>query len=113
MRKIIKETPICCAEVKEAIDAIRKKEKELNFRAQKTEDYLQAIGPISAKKAQELYAKLEKLKISRLREIHLTKLIDVLPKKEDEVKVVLSGYVGLTVKKDDLKKIAEICTSFA
>ena len=112
MRTIISEKPVTRAEVKEALEAIKKKEKELNFRAQKTEDYLQSIAPLSEKKAQELYKKLEKIGISRLREVHLTKLVDVLPAKEEDVKVVLSGYVGLTVKKDDLKKIAEIVAGF-
>jgi len=113
MRKIETETPISCSEVKETLEAIQKKEKELNFRAQKTMDYLESTSPLSAKKAQELYKKLEGLKVSRLREVHFTKLVDIMPTKEDDVKVVLSGYAGLTVKKDDLKKIAEACAGFA
>ncbi len=113
MREILKETPVCCADIKENLEAIKKKEKELNFRAQKTEDYLQSMNLISSKKAQELYGKLDKVGVARLRDVHLVKLIDTMPTTDADVKVVLSGYAGLTVKKDELKKIADIIGEYA
>ena len=112
MRKIISETPITSAEVKEALEKIKEKDKELNFRAQKTEEYLQQVITIKPKKAKELYAKLEKLNISRLRDIQLTKLVDAMPITETDVKTILQGYVGVTVKKDDMKKITDTIAEF-
>ena len=44
--------------------------------------------------------------ILRLKEVHIQKLIDVLPTAEEDVNVVLQGYT-LNLKKDDMKKIAE------
>ena len=64
------------------------------------------------KKADELYGKLEGLKIPRLKELHLKKIIDVMPKSAKEVKVVLQGYT-VTVKQEHLKKIADTVAEFA
>ncbi|MBW2968691.1 hypothetical protein KY304_00650 [Candidatus Woesearchaeota archaeon] len=109
--KIISETPLNLVEVKEHIKKIQKRDKELNFRTQKTLDYLNPIAKMSLKQANELKKSLEKLNISRLRDIHVQKLISVLPVNEDDVKVVLQGYT-LNLKKDDVKKIAETIKSF-
>jgi DNA-directed RNA polymerase subunit F len=109
--KIIKETPMSLVEVKEELKKISDRDKELNFRAQKTVDYINPIAKLSSKKAKEIYAALEKLKISRLKEMHVRKLVDVLPTDADDVNVVLQGYT-LNLKKDDMKKIAEAIKGF-
>jgi len=108
--KIVDETPITAAEVKEELKKIKKKDKELNFRAQKAEDYLNQVVS-DTKKTAELVKKLEDLKIPRLREHQIAKLADVKPATEQDVKVVLQGY-AITVTKDNMKKIAKAISEF-
>jgi len=108
--KILKETPVTAAEVKEDLIKSKKANKELNFRAQKTEDYLNQIVSDS-KKTLELVKKLEGLKIPRLREEHIAKLADIKPITEKDVKFVLQGYT-VTVTKENMGKIAKVIADF-
>jgi DNA-directed RNA polymerase subunit F len=103
--KIISETPMNLVEVKEELKKVQKRDQELNFRAQKTVDYLNPVAKLTLKQAGEIKTALEKLKILRLKEVHMQKLIDVLPTAEEDVNVVLQGYT-LNLKKEDMKKIA-------
>jgi DNA-directed RNA polymerase subunit F len=109
--KVLEEKPVTAAEVKDELKKIKKADKELNFRAQKTEDYLNQIVSDS-KKSAELAKKLEGLKIPRLREQQIAKLVDIMPTTEQDVKFVLQGY-ALTVTKDNMKKIAKAIEDFA
>jgi DNA-directed RNA polymerase subunit F len=94
------------AEVKEELAKISKRKKELNYRANKTEGYLQEFSKISFSKAQELIATIEKMKIPRLKEEHVIKIVDTLPKYPEEVKSLLSGYT-ITLSQESVKKIAD------
>jgi len=109
--KVINEKPMNVAEVQESLEQIKERDNGLNFRAQKTLDYIQSNHKLSSKHAKELYDALEKLGISRLKEVHINKLIDTLPTAEDDVNCVLQGYT-LNLKKDDMKKIAETIKGF-
>lgn len=104
--EIIEEKPINTVQLKEEIEKIKKRDKELGVRATKTEEYLKALITTSATKQKELFDKLMGLKIPRLKEQHIHKIIDVLPTKPEDAKLVLQGYT-LTVSNDNLKKIAE------
>ena len=105
--QIISETPLALSELKEEITAIKKRDKELGFRAVKTEEYLQTFGKLDTSKAKELYKKIDNLKIPRLRDLHLVKIIDVMPKTLEDLKVVLQGYT-LTINNTNLKKIVDV-----
>lgn len=109
--KILETIPVNLNEVKEELESIKKRDKELNFRAQKTYEYTQQIAKIGKTKAAELYKKIEALDVSRLKDIHIHKIIDVLPKSEEEVKVVMQGY-NTTVTKENCKKIADTVKEF-
>ena len=112
MRYDISETePVNLNEVKEELEEIKKRDKELNFRAQKTLEYAQQVAKLGKEKADELKKKLEGLKISRLKEIHIQKIIDILPTREEDVKVVLQGY-NITLTKENYKKIADTVKGF-
>ncbi len=102
--QIIKEMPITMSELAKEIKNIKKRDNELNFRAGKTEDYLNQIG-IDSKKSKKLYDKLTTLNIPRLKDIHIIKIVDLMPDDAEDVKAVLSGYT-LTVSQDNMKKIA-------
>jgi|TARA_Y100000310_G_scaffold271621_1_gene286190 DNA-directed RNA polymerase subunit F len=103
--EILSETPINTYELKEDLAKIKKRDKELNFRAQKTEEHLAQAA--SHKNAKELFDKINKLKISRLREQQIHKIVDVLPATVKDLKVVLQGYT-VSVSQENMKKIVDI-----
>lgn len=109
--KIISEEPMSVYDLKKAIHAIKARDKELGFRAQKTEEYLDHFATLSDKDAEELKKKIEELNISRLRQEHICKLLDVLPADQDDVKSVLQGY-SLTITNENLKKIADVIKEY-
>ena len=109
--EIISEKPITLTELKQEIDKIKKRDKELNFRVGKTEEYLSHFITLSKAKEDELIKKLEKLNVPRLKEIHITKIVDILPKTVDELKIILQGYI-ITVNNDNLKKIVDVVKDF-
>jgi len=107
MEKILSQTPMNMVELAEEIKKIKKREGELNFRANKTEEYLNYFVNLKKEDAEELYKAIEKLKIPRIRDQHIHKLIDILPATETDVKNVLSAY-PITINKENLKKIAAV-----
>jgi len=109
--ELIKETPITIVELKEYLKTIKKRDEELNFRAGKTEDYLNHFVTIKPKEAKELVKKLKELDIPRLKEEHIAKIIDLLPDHPEEVKSTLQGYT-ITVTKENLKKISDVVSEF-
>ncbi len=110
--EIISEKPVTITELKQEIDKIKKRDKELNFRVGKTEEYLSHFMTLSKAKEDELIKKLEKLNIPRLKDIHITKIVDIVPKTVDELKIILQGYT-ITVNNDNIKKIVDIIKEFA
>ena len=111
-QKIITETPIAMAKVKQALVAIKALEGELNYRAGKTFEYLEQFAKLDAKKAEELEHALTKLNIGRVKEQHIIKLIDVLPTTAKDVKTVLQGY-AVTITNENLDKIAAKIAEYA
>jgi len=109
--KVISETAMGLNDVKEELSKIREKDKELTFRAQKTMDYLEQTMTLSAAQAKDLFTKIVKLEVPRLKESHAHKLVDVLPLSSKDVKTVLQGY-AVTITNDNLKKIADTIAEF-
>jgi len=102
--EIISETPINVYELKEELVKIKKRDKELNFRAQKTEEHLASAA--EHKDAAKLFDKLNKLGISRLRDIHIHKIIDIMPASVKDLKIILQGYT-VSVSNENMKKIVD------
>ena len=105
--KVISETPVTMAELKENIARIKARDKELGYRSNKTEEYLNQFALLTATEAETLRNELEKLEIPRMRPEHLVKLIDLLPITQEEVKTLLSGY-SITISNDNCKRIADL-----
>lgn len=110
--EILNSKPITMAELKEELGKISKRDKELGFRANKTAQYLDSFPGLNHKKAEELRTKLEGLKISRLKEEYVVKIVDTMPATVDELKALLQAYV-VTISNEDLKKITEAVNEFA
>ncbi len=109
--KIIEEQPINMVQLKEELEAIKKRDKELSPISNKTEEYLQHFVELSSKKAEELEKKLRDLKISRLKDEFIIKIIDTMPTTVDDLKVLLQGYV-VSINQKDMKKIIDVINDF-
>jgi DNA-directed RNA polymerase subunit F len=107
--EVIAERPVDMSTLKEELEKIKKRDKELNFRSARTEEYLQHFSTL--KNPSDLYKKLEALNIPRLREIHIVKIMDILPTTLDELKTLLQAYT-ITVNNENLKKIVETVSKF-
>lgn len=105
--EIISETPITIAELKEEIEKIKKRDGELNFRASKTEEYLNQFVVVPSKKVLELKENIGKLGIPRLKEEHIIKIVDIMPANVEVLKVLLQAYT-ITVSQENLKKIVGV-----
>ncbi|MBW2998488.1 hypothetical protein KY321_03020 [Candidatus Woesearchaeota archaeon] len=109
--KIIEEKPMSMIEVKSELETIKKRDEELNFRANKTEEYFNSFMTLSAKQGKELKEKLTNLEIPRLKEQHIIKIIDTLPTSEDDLKMILQGYT-ITINKDNAEKIIKVVSEY-
>ncbi|MBI3027157.1 hypothetical protein HYY70_03515 [Candidatus Woesearchaeota archaeon] len=107
--QIVSEAPIDIYNLKKELERIKKRDSELNFRASRTEDYLNQVA--SLENSNELFDKIVKLNIPRLKEQHIHKIIDIMPTTINDLKVVLQGYT-LTLNNDSIKKIVELTNEF-
>ncbi|MBI2133884.1 hypothetical protein HYU11_04335 [Candidatus Woesearchaeota archaeon] len=110
--KIISETPISMSELKEGVSRIKKKSPDLSFRVKKTEEYLTSFDLLSPKSASEMFEKINALGVPRLRDMHICKIIDLMPIDANDLKTILQGYT-ITVSNENLKKIADIVKEYA
>ena len=107
--QILAETPINMHQLKKELEKIKKRDNELNFRANRTEDYLQQVAIV--KNLDELFDKMTKLNIPRLKEQHMHKIIDIAPATVSELKAVLQGYT-ITLNNESMKKIVDAVNEF-
>lgn len=107
--QLISEIPIDIYNLKSELERIKARDKELNFRSNRVEEYLHQVAV--HKNANELFEKLSKLNIPRLKEQHIHKIIDIAPTTVNELKVVLQGYT-ITVNNDMMKKIVDAINEF-
>ncbi len=110
--EIISEKPISIAELRKEIDTIKKRDTELNFRSGRTEEYVNNFSFLSKTKEDELIKKLNSLDIPRLKEHHIVKIVDILPKTADDLKLILQGYT-VKVSNENIKKIVSVIKEFA
>lgn len=107
--QIILEVPMDIYQLKKELERIKKRDNELNFRANRTEEYLNQIS--SLKKADELFDGLMKLNIPRLKEHHAHKIIDLAPTTANDLKVILQSY-PITISNEAMKKIVDTINEF-
>jgi|SRR3989344_5177119 len=108
---VVSETPTNLAEIKAEVEKIKKRDKEPGIRITRTDEYIQAFMPLSPAKGRELYEKLLKLQIPRMKEMHYHKIVDVLPPNMNILKAVLRSY-PITVSNDNIKKIVDIVKEY-
>ncbi len=105
--KVLEERPLTLTELRDKLEIIEKRDKDLSFRANKTKEYLNSFSTKKHKEVESLKKKIEELNVPRLKERHIAKIIDISPKDMDSLKLLLSGE-AITVKDEDLKKILSL-----
>lgn len=103
--ELIEESPMSLVEVKEKLADIKKRDKELDARALKVEEYVHKFA--NEKKTKDLADKLKKLDISRLKDRNIKKIVDIMPQDSDSLKSLFTGD-NLTLKQEDLQKIISV-----
>ncbi len=107
--KIIEQEPVALSEVRKALES--SDEENQNFRITKTKEYLEYFARISEKEAKDLRKKIEDLKVPRLKDEMIIKVIDLLPESEEEVSLIFQAY-PITISSQNLKKIASTVKEF-
>src|SRR3989344_5713386 len=103
--ELIEESPMSLVEVKERLAEIKKRDKELDARALKVEEYVHKFA--NEKKTKDLADKLKKLDVSRLKDRNIKKIVDIMPQDSDSLKSLFTGD-NLTLKQEDLQKIISV-----
>lgn len=95
--------------VNEALSLLKSRQKDgnLSYEQQNTLNYLEDLSKLDDKDAVKM---VKALKESGLNEWQAVKVTDLLPKKEEEIKVVLAG--SGTVSDDVVKKCFEIVKEY-
>ncbi|MSR86211.1 hypothetical protein EXS74_02350 [Candidatus Woesearchaeota archaeon] len=104
--QVIEEIPLSTVDVRKALKALQV-EAPLSYRGEKTNTYLDSFALYDEKEAQELVIKITALNIPRLKDRHIVKVIDVMPKDLDSLRLLLATDT-LTIKDEDLKKILDV-----
>jgi DNA-directed RNA polymerase subunit F len=100
---MIKNTiPLSMAESLEYIEKDKKAEKP-------AADFIKKFVKISPKDAKELRKKLEDLKIAKTNDLNISKLIDVLPEKAEEVNKI---FIDIGLDENETKKILDTIKEF-
>ena len=109
--KIVSQTPVTLSDLKQDIAKMKQRDKEPSIRVTRMEDYLNTFVEISPEQGKELHAAITKLAINRLKEEHICKIVDLLPKTANELKVIMQGY-ALSLTNDASGKITETISEF-
>lgn len=110
--QMINEKPVTIYEVKDKLADIKKRDKELSFRAKKTEEFINNVSLMKEKKSKELLEDLEKNNADKLKLRHLVKIVDILPKDVESLKILFVNE-PVALKQEDFEKLIEIVKKYA
>lgn len=95
---IRKSEPLSMPEILEFLD--KKEETEMEFIG-----FIKKFTNLSVKDAKEIKKKINALELMKIREEHVVKIIDNMPKNLEDLNKILSG---VNLDEDEVKKILEI-----
>jgi len=110
-RNIHKKEPISLSELQGHIRHISSRDEELNYRAGKTEEYVNEFPILDKETYEEIYAEIDDLDVPRLKHKHIIKIVDFLPTTVKELDVILEGY-PVTLNKENKKKIVDVAETY-
>jgi len=108
--EILEKKPLSMTQLKADLNSIAKRDKEPGFRTTKTLDYLNSFSTLSPADFSALKKKIEDLQVPRLKEEHIIKILDIMPKNVNDLAVLIQGYT-ITVSKENLKNIVDVILS--
>lgn len=94
--------PLSMSESLEYIEKEKKAEKP-------AVDFIKKFVGLSPKEAKELRKKLEELKIVKVNDVNISKLIDILPEKAEEVNKI---FTDVSMDENETKKILDAISEF-
>ena len=101
---ILSQEPMSNLEVHDALKKLQKERGELNYRANKTFEFLKQLSLNKKKEEKELYDKIMALDIPRVKDMHVKKILDLMPSTEQELDVIFYGGT-ISINKESKKKI--------
>jgi DNA-directed RNA polymerase subunit F len=104
--EIESDVPICEFELKKELEKNLERDKELNFRAGKTVEYLNDVVKLSYSKGKDMKKAVESLNIPRMKSEAVVKIVDIMPTNEEDLKMVLQSY-SITVSQANIKAILD------
>ena len=107
--EIREEKPVSLPQLKKYVASIAKRDEEKSHRVQRMVDYLSMFNAAHFKQVEQLIKNLQALELPRMKEQHIYKLAELMPKTPEDAKLVLQGY-PLIVSAENLKKIAQVVT---
>ena len=102
---IIERKPLSMHALHEKMDVLKAK-VEFNFRAQRVDEYLKDFLSGNKKDPKVLREKLEQCCGDKLKDRHIAKLIDTMPRNADEIKSLFVGE-HIILKAEELKQIED------
>ncbi len=103
----IKETFVPLPKVKEILENI----KEKNYEQKLAYEHVKKFSKIDAKKAEALIKELSNLEMRKLKDDQIVKIVDLMPKDVEDLKVILSKAT-VPFKDEELTKIIEIVKKY-
>ena len=95
-------TPLSMAESMEYIEKEKKVEKPVA-------EFIKKFVKITPKEAKELRKKLEALNIIKLNDTNISKIIDILPEKAEEINKI---FVDISLDENETKRILDTIKEF-
>jgi len=95
-------TPLSMAE---SLEYIKENKKEEN----PARDFIKKFAKLDFKKAKELRKKLEALNLIKMKTEDISKIIDILPKKNEELNKI---FTDVSLDEDESKKILDTIKEF-
>jgi len=94
-------TPLSLAETKEYLEKDPNKKEIVKF--------IKKFSPIDAKKAKELREEIRKLGLFKIKEEHISKIIDLLPETKEELNKI---HLDVDLSEDEKDKLLETIKKF-
>ncbi len=111
--QFVEEEALSLTDVKSILKKVEKRDEELNYRTTKAKEFMDSLDDLlPATKNKELVEKLASLGLTRLKQEHMIKIADFVPKNSNELKIILQSY-PLSLPKKDQDAIVAACKDFA
>ena len=106
-KRIVSEKPVSLPEVLEILE--KEKKGEMEYAQRLAYDYAQKFAEIDAEKARKM--KEELLQIEKLNEQHAVAIIDLLPKRKEDIEVIFQK-TRVRLEDSEINKILEIVKKY-